>query len=180
MKKHPQKLTPFIKKVLLFLSLFLLGTGSLTWAQQAQNFQNQSMQQKQERLQTLINVRLVNDLGLSQEQALKVSEIMKKYHLKRRELRQKMESLNQQLREVVNSNDDKRAGQLVSEFRKTKEEIEGIDDALFKEIKPMLTPQQQARFILVMEDIHREIRQLRRSGGDGGPGRSEGTPGVAP
>lgn len=136
------------------------------------------LQQKQEKLQTLITLRLVNELGLSQDQALKVSEVMKKYHMKRRDLRMKLMELNQQLRDAVNANDPK-SGQLVGEIQKAKNEMDGVDDAMFREMKPMLTPQQQAKFILLMEDVRREIHQFHR-GGPGGPPSGPGQEGNPP
>jgi hypothetical protein len=137
----------------------------------AQPGEDPQFQEKQERLQTLITVRLSDELGLSSEQSAKVAGILKKYHLKRRELRKKMMDLHQQLPTVAGSNDAKQASQVVSEIQKTREEIRGLDDAQFKELKPLLSPQQQAKFILVMDDIRREIMQFRRTpGGKEGPG----------
>lgn len=130
---------------------------------------------KQERLQALITLRLIEGLGLTQEQALKVAESMKRHQMKRRELRQKMEGLKQQLQMVANSNDPHQAAQVVTQLQKTREEIEGLDDAQFKEIKPLLTPQQQAKYLLLMEEIRREIQQFRRPFG-GGQGMGGGSP----
>lgn len=175
-KMNPIKNTPFrmFLSLLLILSLWFSSMGH---AQAPAPVGQEPPFQKQQQLQTLITLRLVNELGLSQDQALKVSEIMKKYQMKRRDLRQKMMGLNQQLRTVAYSNNASQASQLIADIQKTKDEMEGLDDAQFKEIKPLLTPQQQARYLVLMEDIRREIRQFRRGGPGGfGPGGGFGSP----
>lgn len=120
------------------------------------------MMQKREQLQSLIQERLQQDLGLSLDQAKKFSEVMKKYHQKRRELREQMRSYRAQLETVSNSTDASQASQVVANLQKTRNEIENLEDAQFKEIKPMLSPQQQAKYFLVMENIRHEMMQIKQ------------------
>jgi len=164
-----------MKKTILLLFTFHLSlfTSSSIAQPGGGRFHEDHLTQKQERLQTMIVMRLTNEVGLNQDQALKVSEIMRKYQMQRRMLHQKMRGLNQQLRMVAYSNDPKQATQVVSDLQKTKDEIDRLDDAMFNEIRPMLNPQQQAKFLLVMQDVRREMMQFRRGGGKGmggGPG----------
>lgn len=123
---------------------------------------------KKEKLHLLIQERLQQGLGLSPDQAKKFSEIMKKYHQKRRELREQMRSYRSQLESASSSNDAAQASQVVSNLQKTRQEMEKIDDEQFKEIKPMLTPQQQAKYFLMMEDIRREMKQIKKEKGPPG------------
>ncbi len=117
---------------------------------------------KKEKLQVLLQERLEQSLGLSPDQAKKFSEIMRKYHQKRRELREQMKTYRGQLEAASNSTDASQATQLVANLQKTRDEIEKLEDAQFKEIKPMLNPQQQAKYFLIMEQIHRELMQIKR------------------
>lgn len=153
--------------VLILVFTFWFSSAGHAQAPAPGGFGEPQFQNKQQQLQTLITLRLVGELGLAQDQALKVSEIMRKYQMKRRDLRQKMMGQNQQLRSVAYSNNASQASQLIAEIQKTREEMENLDDAQFKEIKPLLTPQQQARYLVLMEDIRREIRQFRRPGPGG-------------
>ncbi|MBL7685529.1 MAG: hypothetical protein JNK65_05790, partial [Deltaproteobacteria bacterium] len=148
-------------KKMIFIRLLLFAFSFLTLSQ-AYAAPGEGFERKQDHLQNLIVNRLSSEVGLSSEQFAKVSEIMKKYHLKRRELRKTMKGLRGQLEMAANSENSKQASQLVSDIQKTRNEIEAVDDDMFKEIKPHLTPQQQAKYLLVMQDIRREIHQFKK------------------
>jgi Spy/CpxP family protein refolding chaperone len=121
--------------------------------------------EKQEQLQALINTRLVNGLGLTPDKAQRVTQILQKYHQKRRELRQSLHALNLQLQSAASSNDPTQANQVVLQLQKTKGEMDKLDGEQFDEIKTILTPQQQAKFLLIMQQVRQEIMQFRRGGG---------------
>jgi|GEM_PF-5479740 len=149
--------------LLLVLGLFIPSSSK------AQPPDDSNFQQKQERLQSLIALRIKEEVGLTDEQAVKVSGVLSKYREKRRELRRKMQDYRRDLRQAVDANDSKRTGQIVGDMQKTRGEIEKLEDAQFGEIKGILSPAQQGKFILVMEDIRREVMQFRRPGERRGP-----------
>jgi multidrug efflux pump subunit AcrB len=149
---------------LLLAFMMVLGVAGLALAQYAPTYTPQ-----QEQIHALIMMRLTNALHLNESQAKQLGAIMSKYHAQRMQLRQKLQGLTGQLQASSASGNEVQIKALVANIDKTKKELDNCDDEMFTEAKKMLTLQQQAQFLLVMDEIHREIRAIR-GGGQYGPG----------
>ncbi len=150
-----------LKSTFLFIMLVGLGLSSIAFTQPTSAPGNGFLDKK-EKLQSLIQDRLVQGLGLSPEQAFKFTEVIKKYHQKRHQLRGQMRTYHQQLESISNTSDASQASQLVNNIQKTRGELQKLEEDQFKELKPMLNPQQQAKYFLIMEQIRREMIQIKR------------------
>lgn len=122
--------------------------------------------QRHEKIQALITMRLTTALNLNEQKSQQLSAILKKYHEKKRDLRKQVQTLTQQLRVASTSGNVVEIQNTIKQLDQTKFDLDRVDDQMFEEAKKMLTPQQQAQFLLVMDDIHKEIRALK---GDGNP-----------
>ncbi len=135
---------------------------------------------KQAQVQSLILMRLTTSLGLNPQQSQQLGAIMAKYQDRRRQLRQQMHGLTQQLRVISATGNSDQIQATIQKLDQTKAELDRVDDQMFAEAKKMLTPQQQAQFLLVMEDIRREVKAVRGNYGPGfGPGAGMAYPGSA-
>lgn len=142
-----------------FILLLILGSSTSLLAQPDSA---PAHREKKEKLQHLLQERFINELGLSPDQSKKFSEIFKKYHQKKRELRQQMKSYRPELETAANSNDASLASQVVAKLQKTRNEIEKLDDEQFKELKSLLSPQQQAKYFLLKENMRHEMMEIKR------------------
>jgi hypothetical protein len=89
--------------------------------------------------------------------------------------------LNAQLRTAAASGNEGEIKKLVSQRNQTKADLDQIDDQTFADVKPMLSPRQQAQFLLVMDEIKNEIRAIHRKEGPGMfPGTFSTDPNVFP
>ncbi len=118
--------------------------------------------EKREKLQALVQERLVQGLALTPEQTKKFSEIFKKYHQKRYELREQMKLYHQDLEKASNDPNFERSSELVSNIQKLRSEMHKLEEEQFKELKPLLTPQQQAKYLLIMDQMRREMMQIKK------------------
>jgi len=148
----------------IFALLGLLAGLSLAFPalSQAQPDSRPDRGEKRERLQSLLQERFIQGLGLNENQAAQFSKVMRKYHQKRKELREQMKQDRQQLETVSSSSDASQASQVVARIQKTRSELDQLDNEQFKELKPILSPQQQAKYLLIMEEIRHEMMRIKR------------------
>jgi DNA anti-recombination protein RmuC len=125
---------------------------------------------KRERVQQLILMRLNSSLGLNSEQSQKLGEILRKYHQQKTGLRAEMRDLTGQLQTAYNSNNEAEIRRIVAQLTAIHSQMENIDNQIFSDLKPMLTPKQQAQYFLIMDEIRREVQSVRQNGGPPGLG----------
>jgi hypothetical protein len=117
---------------------------------------------KRERVRSLILLRVSNELELTDSQTKQLGAILDKYHQQRREAWQQIQKLTPQLRSALNSNNDHEIKKLIQEIQNKKNQKDQLDHAMFSEVQKMLTLHQQAKYILVMEEIRKQIWEMKR------------------
>lgn len=150
----------------LFGMIFLvpaLLTASLGYAQQSPH--HPPLENRREQVFQLIITRLATGLQLNETQTRRLESILKKYKEQKKELYFRKRELTQQLRTEASQSDEKAIQKTLKSLEDTRNQIDQVDDAMFAEVKPMLTPRQQAQFVLIMEDIRHEVRAIRYGGG---------------
>ncbi len=117
---------------------------------------------KRERVRSLILMRLTDELNLNDAQAKQLGAIMEKYHQQRRQLKQEIQALTPQLRAASETGKDTEINQLIKNVSSKKDQIDEIDNRMFTEVQRMLTPRQQAKYLVIMEEIRKQIWETKQ------------------
>jgi len=132
---------------------------------------------KRERIHDLILQRLNTELGLNPTQSQQLAQIMRKYQQQRLTLKRQQRDLTAQLRAASTGGNEAQVQSLLQKLTATRSQLDQVNDQMFNEIRPMLTPMQQAKYLLVMDEIRQEVKAIRRPMGPGYyPPPGAGTP----
>lgn len=157
-----------MKRLMILLGIFI-ASGFFLKPAIAQNWAPSSGPNPQkERVQSLILMRLSTSLGLDQAQTQQLGGVMARYRDRKHQLRSQLRDQTAQLRSINLSGNDPQIQSLLTQIERTRKELDGVDEQMFGETRRMLSPQQQAQFILVMDEIRREVKAVRGQGS--GPG----------
>ena len=128
------------------------------------------------RLQRMRTERLQQALGIPEEKAKAIAGRWERYDLDNRDLRQRMRQLHQQVNGVLFGplpEDDKntRIKPMVEQYTALRQQQQDLKRKFEDDIRGSLTPAQQGRFLLAVEEIqHALIEEIRKqrsaSGGE--------------
>lgn len=118
--------------------------------------------EKKEKLHALMQERLMQNLSLTAEQSQKLSAISQKYQEKKKELRGQIKDYRKQLEVASNSSDAGQVSKAVTNFIKARQEMDQLEDSQFKEVKSVLSPQQQAKYLLFKEQMRHEMMKIKK------------------
>lgn len=121
--------------------------------------------------------RLMEELKLSAETGAKLSSIMSTLDQKRREAHREELMMMGELRRLVKAAKPDEAGirTLLDKLEQNQQNARALRDQETRSTRDLLTPEQQARFLIFQQDFQREIRSL--ISGMGGTGPMHGGPG---
>ncbi len=124
-----------------------------------------------DRARTFLVMRLAEALDLSEEKTLELSRIIRGIDDRRRELRRQREDVEDRLRAALGRSPREAAAltKLVADANEIDQQLAMLPEKSFREAQKILTPDQQARLILLRPQLQNEIGQLRRRflGGEG-------------
>ena len=125
---------------------------------------------RRERARTFLVLRIVDALNLNDQDALKVSAIVRQSDEHRQELVRQREGLEDQLRAALAKKpmDAAELSKLVNETNDVDQKIALTPEDTFHELQKILTVEQQAKLMLFRRELQGEIRraiQGRRVGG---------------
>jgi len=135
-----------------------------------------------DRARAFLVLRIADALKLNEQEALKVSSVIRQSDEHRQALAQERRALEQKLREALDKRPPDTAAltKLVSEGNDIDQKLAMVPEQSFRELQKILTVEQQANLMLFRRELQGEIRRAlrnRRAGG-GRPGR--GAAGGAP
>ena len=164
-----------LNQIFLFAILIWLASAGLLQAQGPATGAPEDY--KRERIQDLIIMRLNSELGLNPSQSQQLAQILRKYHQERQELRRRQRELTGQLRTASSGGNEAQIQGLLKQITSTRSQLDQVNDRQFNEIKPLLTPMQQAKYLLVMDEIRQEVKAIRHAppGPSYAPGFAPGT-----
>lgn len=163
----------------LVAGIFLLAPGA--WAQSAPSDPQKSS--ARERVHQLIVTRIANELELSPTESKQLGTVLKKYKQRKHRLRYQIQQHTAQLRQDTASGNEQATQATLKKLQQAQEELDKSDEVMFAEVKTMLTPNQVAQFVLVMDEIRHEVRAVKRRGRrnyQGGPQFPYQAPGQTP
>jgi len=138
------------------------------------------MPPRRERARTFLVLRLVDALNLNDQEALKVSSIVRQSDERRQQLMKQRQTLEDQLHAALAKKppDPAELGKLVGDGNDLDQKIALIPEDTFHEMQKVLTVEQQARLILFRRELQGEIRQAiqGRHFGGGRRGRQANGP----
>ncbi|HCG77053.1 MAG: hypothetical protein COZ37_05235 [bacterium (Candidatus Ratteibacteria) CG_4_10_14_3_um_filter_41_18] len=175
----------------LFFGLLLLTTGvKLSAESRAEKTPNQKIsdEEREERkgkasemLETITLWKLVDGLKLTEEQVAKFlpkyredKDLKKEYQEKRKKIAEELKDLLQ------DKSSSKKIEEKLTQLNKLEEEEWQKKRALEKELKSILTPEQQAKYIFLQRQIGEEMMQRLRKKGKERKEQSQEKRGFAP
>jgi Spy/CpxP family protein refolding chaperone len=116
---------------------------------------------RRERARTFLVLRIVDALNLNDQDALKVSTIVRQSDERRQQLVKQRQGLEDQLRAALAKKpiDPAELGKLVGEGNDIDQKIALIPEDTFHEMQKILTVEQQAKLILFRRELQGEIRR---------------------
>ena len=129
---------------------------------------------RRERARTFLVLRIVDALNLNDQDALKVSTIVRQSDERRQQLMKQRQTLEDQLRTALAKKppDQAELTKLVSDGNDLDQKIALIPEDTFHEMQKVLTVEQQAKLILFRRELQGEIRRAIRGRHTGGGRRS--------
>ena len=130
---------------------------------------------RESRLQQIRSRVLRDKVGLTGDKAVKVEAILEKYAPERRRVAQKLREGRQKLKALMtlNSEDQTAYRSALDQIRTNRKAMQDLMERAFNEISKELTPKEQARLFLALDDLRgkglrRRFRDAPRSDDDDG------------
>lgn len=135
--------------------------------------------------------RLTEALKLDADTSVRLSSILSSLDLKRREIQREQMEAMRALRQTLRSSkpDEAKLKSLLDRLESNHRSMQELREREIKNLKEILSPEQQARFLIFQQEFQREMRGIiegARGGGQGqgmrgaGQGRGMGTGPVGP
>lgn len=165
------------KNYLAPLTIVLVGLALLPWRAGAQPQQETHWR---DRARAFLALRITDALKLNEQEALKVSAIIRQSDEQRRALTQERQALEQRLREALAKQppDTAALSKLVSEGNAIDQKLALVPDDSFHAMQKVLTVEQQAKLLLFRRELQGEVRRALQ-GRRAGAGRRAGVGGPA-
>lgn len=133
-----------------------------------------------DRARTFLVVRLAEELNLSDEKAVQVSAILRRSEDRRRELADRRDEVEKQIRAGLERKppEDADLAKLVAQANDLDAQLSQISESSYREVQKVLTVEQQARLVLYRPKLKRQVRGIIRQRLEGDrPGRGSGRDG---
>jgi Spy/CpxP family protein refolding chaperone len=117
----------------------------------------------EERIETVRQVRMIEELGLDQDIAARIVAVNTELRTKNRELFREIEALTDELEQLISDDaDEARLTELVDRIEHTRAGIHRNRQEAFTHYSRILTPEQLARLVVFERNFERDLRGLMR------------------
>jgi Spy/CpxP family protein refolding chaperone len=163
-----------MKRLAMLTSLLALMLNSQTAGAQPGAAVRPDGPPRRERARTFLVLRIVDALNLNEQDALKVSTIVRQSDERRQQLVTQRQGLEDQLRAALakKPTDSAELGKLISQGNDLDQKIALVPEDTFHELQKVLTVEQQAKLILLRRELQGEIRRAIQGRHIGGNRRS--------
>jgi len=126
-----------------------------------------------DRARMFLVLRIADALNLSEQEALKVSNVIRQSDEHRRDLVGERQTLEQELREALAKKPPETAAltKLINQGNDIDQKLALVPEDSFRELQKILTVEQQARLMLFRRELQGEIRRAVQGRGRTGTGR---------
>ncbi len=156
---------------LIAMALALPASGVLAQPQEAPG---------RDRARMFLVLRIADALKLNEQEALKVSEVVRRTDDHRRELGQQRQGIEDKLREALAKQppDAAQLTALINQCNDIDQKLALVPEESFRDLQKVLTVEQQAKLMLFRRELQGEIRRAiqGRRAGSGRRGRGPGGP----
>ncbi|MDY6863601.1 MAG: hypothetical protein SV062_11530 [Thermodesulfobacteriota bacterium] len=106
--------------------------------------------------------KLTEELNLSEEKGAKLFPVINKFEEKRNELKRSRIKLTKDLRKIVKGDkpSKKEIEEIINRLEKNQESLSELRKNSFKEIKNILSTEDQAKYILFLESFAKEMKNI--------------------
>ena len=132
-----------------------------------------------DRARTFLVVRIADALKLNDQDALKVSAVIRQSDEHRQQLMQEREALEDRLRTALAKTppDPADLTQLIGQGNQLDQKLALVPEDTFRELQKILTVEQQAKLLLFRRELQGEVRRaMQRRLGAGRRGQGHGRP----
>ena len=131
----------------------------------------QKVERVKQRILALRAARLTSELNLDEKQAAKLFPVLSKYDDTFAKLLKEAVELRKQAQAAAEKNDDAALNDIIDKLVANQRQRWDTQEARFKDVRKVLTPEQAARLLVVLPQIDRQIsNQLRKALGRPGRG----------
>ncbi len=126
-----------------------------------------------DRARMFLVLRIADALKLNEQEALKVSNVIRQSDEHRAGLIQERQTLEQKLRQALAKQppDQAELTDLINQGNAIDQKLAMVPEESFHELQKILTVEQQAKLMLFRRELQGEIRRAIQGRGRGGPGR---------
>ena len=131
----------------------------------------------QERFQQVKRTQMGPALGVNQQTVDRLLQIEQRYQPARRQLIQDMKTDYQRLQQAMSqpAPSEQQVRAILTDMKRKKQEMEDLQTRQGEEEDALLTPVQQARYLMYNQSLMREARSIKRGGpGEAGPFTPQG------
>jgi hypothetical protein len=117
---------------------------------------------RRDRMRTFLVLRISDALSLPEEKALQISKVLRDAQDKRQALTAQRRDVERNLRAALDApakSDPTAIGKLVAQANDIDSQIAMIPEASFRQVQELLTPEQQARLVLLRPELQNQIQQ---------------------
>ncbi|MEW6110096.1 MAG: hypothetical protein AB1632_13160 [Nitrospirota bacterium] len=113
-----------------------------------------------ERIESIRMWKLTQALDLDEKTAASLFPIMSKYDKKRTEAERNIRESIKALKENLRDRNEHKLNDILERLEQYHRELQNIKDEEWTELKRILSTEQQAKFILFLQDFQREMREM--------------------
>ncbi len=117
---------------------------------------------RRERMRTFLVLRISDALNLPEEKALQISKVLRDAQDKRQALTAQRREVERSLRTALDApatSDPTAIAKLVAQANDIDSQIAMIPESSFRQVQELLTPEQQARLVLLRPELQNQIQQ---------------------
>lgn len=151
-----------LKALILFALVFGLAVNSM--AEPPDDFDRppskEQMEKIRERIETLRMWRLTEALNLDEKSSAKLFPLLKKFDKKKAEVENAQREGMRELRQLLKEKRETQLKGLLERLEKNHKDLQKLKEEEWVELKNILTIEQQAKFIIFLQEFNKEVRRL--------------------
>ncbi|QWR76274.1 Spy/CpxP family protein refolding chaperone [Candidatus Magnetomonas plexicatena] len=153
-----EKSRVYVTMTMFLLAAFIFGCFVLVQAESKMD--SKEMLEMHQKIKALKKKKMAETLSLDKESSEKLMSIVDKYDDKKHELMHNMRNDIKNLKKAVDAKKVDTTKTLVDKILQNQKELSLLRVTEIDELRSMLTPEQQARYILFSVDFHRTIKKI--------------------
>lgn len=151
-----------LKALILFALVFGLAVNSM--AEPPDDFDRppskEQMEKIRERIETLRMWRLTEAIDLDEKGSAKLFPLLKKFDKKRVAIEDAQREGMRELRQLLKEKRETQLKGLLERLEKNHKDLQKLKEEEWVELKNILTIEQQAKFIIFLQEFSKEVRRL--------------------